>query len=71
MEVEHVKAYRTKNEKKDMAHTEGNEKAAELAKVGALLAEGFIAEARANTVQQGGEEVYAATQYAASFHRGF
>ena len=37
MEVEHVKAHRTKKEKKDMSHfekfvTEGNEKADELAK---------------------------------------
>ena len=30
--------------------------------------EGFTAEARAETVQQEGEEVYAALQYAASFH---
>ena len=37
VEVEHVKAHRTKKEKKDMSHfekfvTEGNEKADELAK---------------------------------------
>ena len=42
VEVEHVKAHRTKKEKKDMSHfekfvTEGNEKADELAKEGALL----------------------------------
>ena len=30
--------------------------------------EGFMAEARAETMQQEREEVYAALQYAASFH---
>ena len=73
MEVEHVKAHRTKNGNKQMSHfekfvTEGNEKADELAKTGAMLDEGFIAEARATTVQQEREEVYAALQYATSFH---
>ena len=48
--------------------TEGDEKADELAKAGAMLDGGFEAEARAETVQQGREEVYAALQYAASFH---
>ena len=48
--------------------TEGNEKADELAKTGAVLDEGFMAEARAKTMQQEIEEVYAALQYAASFH---
>ena len=48
--------------------TEGNGKADELAEEGALLNEGFMAEARANTMQQEREEVYAASQYAASFH---
>ena len=72
MEVEHVKAHRTKEEKKEMSHlekfvTEGNEKADELAEAGAMLDEGFMAEARAKTVQQA-REVYAALQYAASFH---
>ena len=56
---------RTKLEKKEMSHvekfvTEGNEKANELAKAGAMLDEGFIAEASAETVQQEREEVYAA-----------
>ena len=48
----------------------GNENAEELGKAGALLDEGFIAETRAKTVQQEREreEVYAALQYAASFH---
>ena len=40
VEVEHVKAHRTKKDKKDMSHfeafvTEGNEKADEFAKAGA------------------------------------
>ena len=49
--------------------TEGNEKADELAKAGAMLDEGFMAEARAETVKQEREreEVYVALQYAASF----
>ena len=73
VEVEHVKAYRTKKEKKEMSCfetfvTEGNEKANELAKGGAMLDKGFMAEARAKTMQQEREEVYAALQYAASFH---
>ena len=48
--------------------TAGNEKADELAKAGAMLDEGFMAEARAETMQQEREEVYAALQYVASFH---
>ena len=65
VEAEHVKAHRTKKDKQDMSHIErfvadGNEKADELA--GAVLDEGFIAEARAKTVQQERQEVYAALQ---------
>ena len=57
VEVEHVKAHRTKKDKKDMSHfekfvTDGTEQADELAQAGAMLDEGFVAEARANTVQQ-------------------
>ena len=42
--MEHVKAHRTKKEKQEMSHlekfvTEGNEKADELAKAGAMLDE--------------------------------
>ena len=48
--------------------TEGNEKADELAKAGAMVDEGFMAEARAETMKQEREEVYVALQYAASFH---
>ena len=64
---------RTKKEKKDVSHfekfiTEGNEKADELAKEGALLDKEFTAEARAETLQQEREDVYAAFQHAASFH---
>ena len=73
VEVEHVKAHRTKKEKKNMSQfgkfvTDGNEKADELAKAGSMLDEGFMAEARAENTQQEREEVYAALQYAASFH---
>ena len=73
VEVEHVKAHRTKKDKKEMSQfekfvTEGNEKADDLANTGAILDEGFMAEARAETMQQVREEVYAALQYAASFH---
>ena len=39
-----------------------------MAKAGAILDKGFMAEARAETMQQEREEVYAALQYAASFH---
>ena len=49
--------------------TEGNEKADEKAKEAAMLDGGFMAQARASTIQQEREEVYAAMQYAASFHR--
>ena len=73
VEVEHVKAHSTKKDKKEMSHierfvTDGNEKADELADAGAMLDEGFMAEARAETVQQEREEVCAALQCAASFH---
>ena len=47
VEVEHVKAHRTKKEKEKMTQfemfvTEGNEKADDLAKAGAMLDEGFM-----------------------------
>ena len=48
--------------------TGGNEKADELAKELAMLDKGFMTEARAKTMQLEREEVYAALQYAASFH---
>ena len=73
VEVAHVKAHRTKKEKEKMTQferfvTEGTDKADELAKAGAMLDEGLMAEVRADTVRQGREEVYVALQYAASFH---
>ena len=73
VEVEHVKAHRTKKDKKTMSQfekfvTEGNEKADELAMAGAMLDEGFMAEVTAETMQQERGEVYAALQYAAGFH---
>ena len=74
MEVEHVKAHCTEKDKKDMLQfetfvTEGNEKADELAKAGALLDEGFMAETRATTVQQEREEVHAAQPAVTSWWR--
>ena len=62
-----------RRETENMTHierfvTEGNEKADELAKAGAMPDEGFMAEVRAVTAKQEREEVYAALQYAASFH---
>ena len=73
MELEHVKAHRTKKEQETMTNferfvTEGSEKADELAKAGAMLDEGFMAEARAEPMKQERDEVYVALQYAASFH---
>ena len=73
VEVEHAKAHRTKKEKETMTQiemfvTEGNEKADDLAKAGAMLDEGFMAEAGAKTVQQERKEVYVASQYAAGSH---
>ena len=53
----HVKAHRTKKEKANMTQferfvAEGNEKADQLAKAGAVLDEGFMAEVRADTKKQ-------------------
>ena len=51
MEVKHVKAHRTKKEKKETSHFEkfvtGSEKADDPAKAGAIWDEGFMAETRA------------------------
>ena len=57
VEVEHVKAHRPKEEKEKMTQferfvTEGNEKVDELAKAGAMLDEGFMAEVRAVIMKQ-------------------
>ena len=72
-EVEHVKAHCTKKEEREMSSfgkfaTEGNEEEDELAKEGAMLDEGCMAQTRAKTMQKEREEVYAALQHAASFH---
>ena len=48
--------------------TEGNDKADELAKEGAMMDGGGMAQIRASTVQKECEEVHAALQHAASFH---
>ena len=71
--VEHVEAHRTEKDKRETSHFEkfvtgGSENADESAKAGTMSDEGFMAQTRANTVQQEREEVYAALQYAASFH---
>ena len=72
VEVEHVKAHRTKKDKTEMSFfekfvTEGNEKADELVKECAIMDVGFMAETRAKTVQQEREEVCAALRCADSF----
>ena len=51
-EVEHVKAHRTEKDKKEVSHfeklvTDGNEKADERAKAGAMRDEGFMTKVRA------------------------
>ena len=63
MEVENVKAQG--NVALEKLATEGNEKADELAKDGAMMGGGKMTQIRASTVQQRREEVYAALQYAA------
>ena len=73
VEVEHVKAHRTKKEIQQMSLlerfiAEGIEDADELATEGAMVDGGLVAQVRANTVQQEQEEVCAVLQFAASFH---
>ena len=63
IEVEHVKARRIQKERQELPLfekfiTEGNEKADELAKAGALLDGGFMAQARASTIQPEREDVH-------------
>ena len=65
-------AQRKIKDKKEMSHfekfvTESNEKGDELAKEGAMLDEGFMVEAQAETMQQEREVVYGALQHVASF----
>ena len=55
VEVEHVKAHRTKKDKKKLSWQKQEQCR-------------FMAEAKAKTVQQEREEMYAALQHAASFH---
>ena len=55
VEVERVKAHRTKKENMTQFEslvTDGNEKADELAKAGTMMDEGFMAEARAEAMQE-------------------
>ena len=71
--LKHVTAHRTEKEKQQQSLcekfiTEGHEKTDELAEEGAMLDGSFMAQARASTVKQERDEVYAALQYAASFH---
>ena len=74
VEVEHVKAHRTKKEMQQMSFSferfiaEGIEQADELAKEGMMLDGRFMELVRASTVQQEREVVYTALQYAANFH---
>ena len=73
VEVEHVKAHRTKKEMQQVSVFErfiakDNEKSDELAQEGAMTDGGVMAQVRASTVQQGREEVCAAMLFAASFH---
>ena len=55
VEVQHVKARRTRRIRRrchfEKSVTEGNEKADELAKAGAMLDEGFMAETRASSAR--------------------
>ena len=73
VEVEHVKAHAHEEKKRKMCRALKRSslkatKTDELEKEGPMLDEGFMAEARAKTVQQERGEVYAALQFAASFH---
>ena len=57
VEVVHAKAHRTEKDKKETTQfvksvADGGEKADELAKEGAILEEGFVAQTRAKTFQQ-------------------
>ena len=57
VEVEHVEAHRTKKEKKEVSLCEkfvieGNEKADELSKAGAILDEGFMAGSKSRNFEE-------------------
>ena len=66
VDVEHVRAHRSKRRSKkcrsSKSTTEGTEKADELAKEGAMLDGGVMTQTRASAVQQKSEEVSAALQ---------
>ena len=68
VDVEHVNGHRTQKDKKRCHPLRSLSD--ELAEAGAMLDKGSMAEARVETMQQDRErdEVYAALQYAASFH---
>ena len=71
VEVEHVKAHRTKKRKICRSLRSLSPKAMRRLmnwQKDEHLDEGFMVEARVKTLQQEREEVYAALQYAASFH---
>ena len=73
LEVEHVRTHRTKKERQEMTLfekfvTDGNERAGELAKDGAIWDGGEMAQVGASTVQQQRDDVFAALQCAAGFH---
>ena len=74
VEVAHVTAHRSKKAKEtkmtniESTVTQEHGKADALAKAGAMLDEGYMAEVRAVTMKQESEEVYVALQFAASFH---
>ena len=72
LEVQNVKAHRSQKEKQERSHFEcfvadRNERANELARDGAKLDGGEMAQIRASTVQQKGKDIHAILQYAASF----
>ena len=73
LEVRHVTAHLCKKERQEMSLferfvSERNEKADELAKDEAMLDRSEMSQIRASTVELRREEVFAALQYAASFH---
>ena len=71
LEVEHVKAHHSKKVEMtsfEIFVIEGNQRADELAHDGAMLDGGEMGQLRVSKVQQARDVVYAALQYAASFH---
>ena len=70
VEVEHVKAHRSKKENSKCRSSKSSSQKGndELAKEGAMLDGGGMAQIRATEVQQKREEIYAASQHASSSH---